>query len=81
MHVHVHAHVRMCGAHARSHAHAHAQQVEENRELFRSPVLLGGPTRRAFGLARRIDRDGGISKGTPVYIGMGEGTETQAKKV
>jgi len=50
-------------------------------KLWRSQYLLGGPTRRSFGLARRIDRDGGISKGTPVYIGMGEGTETQAKKV
>ena len=56
-------------------------QVEDNMKLWRSQYLLGGPTRRSFGLARRIDRDGGISKGTPVYIGMGEGTETQAKKV
>ena len=82
-HAHAYAHAHS-HAHAYAHAHAHAStcaQVEENRELWRSPYLLGGPTRRNFGLARPIDPDGGVSSGKPFYVGMGEGREAQEKKV
>ena len=68
-------------AHMRMPMHNMSAQVEENRELFQSPLLLGGPTRRALGLARKMDLDGGVSTSVPLYIEMKEGTEAQEKKV